>query len=311
MRALLVCLDSRSSYPSCWSFGANVRLLERDPFNSRPLASSTPPPPPAALRATACAPTQCPSRSWANGSIPCHVERGPPATLVILSQLKVEALAVHPHSDVSNPSPRVQPRAERVEGAVVGGQRESGEPEHGLLDNLIRPSEHWRRDLQTELLRRLEVDHQFELAWLLDGKVRGLGAFEDLVHIDGGTPIQIGKARSIRHETPHFHELPPSVHRRNAQLRRQFNDSLPPAREYSVATHEQSAGVLALDRSKYGVDLAQIPCFKHSQPHAERLGGCFHTPSLTRRLRRTVCRRARIPEESRGSDCRERLLENL
>src|SRR5437660_1655525 len=69
-------------------------------------------------------------------------------------------------------------------------------------DNLIRPSEHWRRDLQTELLRRLEVDHQFELAWLLDGKVRGLGAFEDLVHIGGGTPIQIGKARSIRHDPP-------------------------------------------------------------------------------------------------------------
>src|SRR5438552_15875771 len=101
--------------------------------------------------------------------------------------------------------------------------------EHGLLDNLIRPSEYWRRDLQTKLLRRLEVDHQFELGWLLDGKVSGLGAFEDLVHIGGGTPIQIGKARSIRHETTHFHELPPPVHRRNEQLRRQFNDSLPPA----------------------------------------------------------------------------------
>ena len=52
--------------------------------------------------------------------------------------------------------------------------------EHGLLDHLIRPSEHWRRDLQTERLRRLEVDHQFELGWLLDGKVSGLGALEDL-----------------------------------------------------------------------------------------------------------------------------------
>ena len=68
---------------------------------------STPPMPPTGPHATACAPTRCPSRSWANGSIPCHVERGPPAPLVILSQLKVEALAVHPHSDVSNPSPRV------------------------------------------------------------------------------------------------------------------------------------------------------------------------------------------------------------
>ena len=96
---------------------------------------STPPMPPTGPHATACAPTRCPSRSWANGSIPCHVERGPPAPLVMLSQLKVEALAVHPHSDVSNPSPRVQPRAERVESAVVGGQRESGEPD-GCLEEL-------------------------------------------------------------------------------------------------------------------------------------------------------------------------------
>src|SRR5207245_11214003 len=113
------------------------------------------------------------------------------------------------------------------------------------------------------------------------------------------------------HVTGRVGELPPSVQRRYAPRRRQFNDALPPACESSVATHEQGAGGLALARSKYGVDLAPIPCFKHSQPHADRLGGGFHTPSLIRQIRRIVCRRARIPEESHGSDCRESLLENL
>ena len=138
-----------------------------------------------------------------------------------------------------------------------------------------------------------------------------MGAFIAFAARVGSKYSRRNATRSIRHETTHFHELPPSVHRRNAQLRRQFNDSLPPACEYSVATHEQSAGVLALDRSKYGVDLTPIPCFKHSKPHADRLGGCFHTPSLIRQIRRIVCRRARIPEDSHFSDCRERLLENL
>jgi hypothetical protein len=41
-----------------------------------------------------------------------RVERGSPASLVILSQLQVVALAVHPDCDVPDASPRVQPGAE-------------------------------------------------------------------------------------------------------------------------------------------------------------------------------------------------------
>src|SRR5437899_8978039 len=36
---------------------------------------------------------------------PGRVERGPPASLVVLSQLLVVALAVHAHGDVANPGP--------------------------------------------------------------------------------------------------------------------------------------------------------------------------------------------------------------
>src|SRR4030095_14121572 len=55
-----------------------------------------------------------------------RVEGRAPAALVVLSQLKVKALAVHPDGDVPDPGPRVEPGAERVEGAVVRGQ---GTPE--------------------------------------------------------------------------------------------------------------------------------------------------------------------------------------
>ena len=81
---------------------------------------------------------------------PGRVERRAPAALVVLSQLKVKALTVHPDGDVADARPRVEPGAERSERAVVRGQRAPGEAEscpqelaawveHGLLDHLIGP----------------------------------------------------------------------------------------------------------------------------------------------------------------------------
>jgi hypothetical protein len=52
-----------------------------------------------------------------------------------------------------------------------------------LLDHAVSPQQHRLRDGEAERLRRLEVDDQFELRGLLDGKVAGLGAFENLVDV--------------------------------------------------------------------------------------------------------------------------------
>ena len=67
--------------------------------------------------------------------------------------MEIVALAVHPHGDVSDTGPRIQPGAESVEGAVVRGHRAPGEADsrtqelaalvgHALLDHLVRPLEH-------------------------------------------------------------------------------------------------------------------------------------------------------------------------
>jgi hypothetical protein len=51
------------------------------------------------------------------------------------------------------------------------------------FDDLIRAQQHRLRDREAERLRGLEVDHQLELRRLLDRKVGGLRAFEDLVDV--------------------------------------------------------------------------------------------------------------------------------
>ena len=49
----------------------------------------------------------------------------------------------------------------------------------------IRPREHVGRNCQPDLLRRLEVDDEFKLRWLLNRQIGRFSAFQDLVHIIG------------------------------------------------------------------------------------------------------------------------------
>ena len=51
------------------------------------------------------------------------------------------------------------------------------------LSYLIRPQQQRGRDGEAESFGGFEVDDQFELGWLLDGQVGGLGALEDFVHV--------------------------------------------------------------------------------------------------------------------------------
>ena len=66
-----------------------------------------------------------------------------------------------------------------------------------LLNHFIRPRQHIRRNRQTDLLCRFEIDDELELRRLLHGQVGGLGAFQDLVHISRRRAgiVTIGLAR--------------------------------------------------------------------------------------------------------------------
>jgi hypothetical protein len=56
-----------------------------------------------------------------------HVKAGAPAALVVLGQLQIEALAVHPDRDVADARPGVEPRPKCREGIVAGRMRERSE----------------------------------------------------------------------------------------------------------------------------------------------------------------------------------------
>src|SRR5262245_46030677 len=53
------------------------------------------------------------------------------------------------------------------------------------LDHLVCARQHVGRNHKTDLVGGLEINHQLKLHRLLDGKIRRLGPFENLVHISG------------------------------------------------------------------------------------------------------------------------------
>jgi hypothetical protein len=63
------------------------------------------------------------------------------------------------------------------------------------LDQAIRSGEHLRRNRQSDLLRRLQIDHQLELRRLLDRQVGRLGSLQDSVHEICDAPVAVHEVR--------------------------------------------------------------------------------------------------------------------
>src|SRR4030095_6503376 len=68
---------------------------------------------------------------------------------------------------------------------------------HALLDYVVRPLQQRLRNRQPERLGGLQIDDQLELGGLLNRKIGGLSALQDLVHVDGSKPPHVLEVRPI------------------------------------------------------------------------------------------------------------------
>ena len=109
-----------------------------------------------------------------------------------------------------------------------------------ILDDFIRARKHVRRNGQADLLRRFEIDDKLKLGWLLDGKVGGLRAFQNLVHVACAAPIDFGEVGSIGHQATADDIVAPSVNRREPIFCREFRDPLSIRTVKRVPRHSES-----------------------------------------------------------------------
>src|SRR5882672_6774277 len=68
------------------------------------------------------------------------------------------------------------------------------------LDHLVGLFDQRRRNLDTERLGRLQVDHEFKLGCSLNRQVRRLLTFEDTIDIGRGAPVSVGSVYAIGHK---------------------------------------------------------------------------------------------------------------
>src|SRR5713101_8336096 len=93
------------------------------------------------------------------------------------------------------------------------------------LHDLVGASQHGSANGQPEGLGGLEVDRQLEFCGLLDGKVTGPGALEDLVHVRGGATEDVHPIDAIRHERAIAREHAVTVHGGNSLPERELGES--------------------------------------------------------------------------------------
>src|SRR6266480_4680326 len=77
------------------------------------------------------------------------------------------------------------------------------------LDHLVRAPLELQRHVEAERLGGLEVDHQLELDWGLDGKLARVRASQDAIDIGRGKPKQIALLTSVRQQAAEFSEETP------------------------------------------------------------------------------------------------------
>src|SRR5882724_12390632 len=84
---------------------------------------------------------------------------------------------------------------------------------YGSFEHRVGAQQDRLGNRHAEGLGSFHTDHQFEPGWLLDGKLCGLGAVEQLVDVHRRLTKHLGEARSVRHQATRVDELTRSCHR--------------------------------------------------------------------------------------------------
>src|SRR5450755_4149039 len=155
----------------------------------------------------------------------------------------------------------------------------AGRSKLASFDHLVGAGEDCWWNGERKRLGSLEIDHQFELGWLLDRKVGGLRAAQNLVDIVRGAPKQIRHVWPIGHQTARFGKLSKAVHGRQPRPERQGIDAQPIGREQRIAA-EIECFRAAFERIKRGREILGSPNLRSDDSETEPARRCLRLVHL-------------------------------
>jgi hypothetical protein len=109
-------------------------------------------------------------------------------------------------------------------------------------DHLIRPPQQRLWNRQPEGPCGLKVDHQLKLGRLLNRKIIGFGALQDVVDVGSRAPKQVREAEAIGRETTRIDVPANVIHHRELVLCCQFINLLPLRAPSTSMECEQTGG---------------------------------------------------------------------
>lgn len=140
-----------------------------------------------------------------------------------------------------------------------------------LLDYSVRPCQHVRRNRNADLLGRLEINHELELGRLLDGQVRGLSPFENLIYEVRRAPHRIMTAGGIGNEATILDERSSSTHGWKPVLRGKLEELSSMGKVEAIVSDDKRFDALLDDRAKGVLKPARVFYVLGLNPHSQRL----------------------------------------
>ena len=127
-----------------------------------------------------------------------------------------------------------------------------------LFNHFVRAGKQRWRHRESEHIRGLEIDDEFELRWLLDREFGWLGALEDLPGVDSDLTPDRSDIGSIADQAPCADEFLQLICRRNGVTCRQRYDPFALSEKEGIGVDDESVGVLLGNRGESGVKITVV-----------------------------------------------------
>ena len=144
-----------------------------------------------------------------------------------------------------------------------------------LFDHLVSTGkERWLHD-NAQCFRSLEVDHKFKLGRLKYWQIGWSVPPKNSAGVKTHLAVRFSGARSVADEAANRGEFPPNIHRGHRMMSGEANELRCSRQKKRSGSHKKSAGVLANERRKSGIDFVFAARVKNYELLSNFAGCCL------------------------------------